>query len=255
MISMKKIVPIAAGMTLVASLSSFAVLNASPANANDNHNRTSRYQSDLKPLNDSGVNGKARLSLQGTDLQVKVNASGLVPNKPHVAHIHGSLTGADAMCPSTVGDDANSDGFLSVFEGAPKYGPIKMNLTQPQTPFGPSPTPALFAPFAGTPDNAQFPQVGDNGKFKLNQTYSFNLGNAADKEAFQSIKQLDKQHIVIHGDFAPENVDTAGGGSQVVYDPLLPVACGEIKVTGNGNGPENVEMNMTSAKPGNSTRN
>lgn len=243
-VSMKRIMPVAAGAVFVAGLSSFTILNGATASAASVYDESTRYQSELLPLNRSGVYGDAKIKFEGTDLQVRIRASGLEPNQPHVAHIHGQLTGADAQCPSTRGDDANGDGFLSVFEGAPKYGPIKLNLTDPQTPFGPNANPTLFAPFAGTPDTANFPQVGNNGKFKLNSTYSFDLTKTADKQAYESLKRLDKQHIVIHGAYAPESVDTAGGSSKRVYDPLLPVACGDIRVVGN-NGNQRVEMQMS----------
>lgn len=242
----KKVLPVMAGAVFMAGLSSFTILNGASASAAPvSYDNVTRYQSDLEPLNRSEVYGNAKINFDGTDLQVKIRASGLEPNQPHVAHIHGSLTGADAQCPSTRGDDANHDGFLSVFEGAPKYGPIKLNLTEPQTPFGPNANATLFAPFAGTPNLGDFPQVGKNGQFKLNTTYSFDLAKTADQQAYESLRRLDKQHIVIHGAYAPQSVDTAGGSNMRVYDPLLPVACGEIRVVGGRDGSQKVEMHMS----------
>ena len=45
----------------------------------------------LDPLNNSGVNGIANLTLDGNILKVNLIATGLEPNQLHVAHIHGKL--------------------------------------------------------------------------------------------------------------------------------------------------------------------
>ena len=209
----------------------------------------SSYQSNQAPLNNSPVHGHARLSFSGTDLQINLRASGLIPGMLHPAHIHGMLNGTNASCP-TFANDANGDGYVSVFEGAPAYGPIKLNLTSPQTAFGAPANATLFAPFAGVPNLANFPQVGKNKQFVLNQTYVFNLSNSYDSQAYTSLRALQNQHIVIHGAYAPQSVDTAGGGSQIVYDPLLPVACGEIRLIGGSDGqPAKVELHMQSVNP------
>lgn len=185
------------------------------------------YTANLTPLNNSGVYGTSQLNLRGRDLDVKLKATGLVPGQVHVVHIHGKLDGEDAKCP-TIAQDTNHDGFVSVFEGAPKYGPIKLNLTSPQTAFGPNPNTVLFAPFAGVPKISDFPKVSAAGKLDYDNHYTFDMSKKADRQAYASLTPLSEQHIVIHGAYAPENVDTAGGSSATVYDPLLPVACGTI---------------------------
>ncbi|MBA2279145.1 hypothetical protein H0V99_01755 [Candidatus Saccharibacteria bacterium] len=204
------------------------------------------YRATLSELNDSNVTGTAQLTFDGKKLSVSIHAEGLEPGMPHPAHIHGKLTGADAMCPANSAD-TNNDGFVSVFEGAPAYGPIKLNLTSPQTAFGTPPNTVLFAPFAGSPSVSNFPSVGSDGDFDLSQTYTFDMSKSADREAYRQLKALDKQHIVLHGDFAPESVDTPSGSSAIVYDPLLPVACGEISITGS-KGKTNVQVKMHNTK-------
>lgn len=203
------------------------------------------YEVYLDQLNNSGVSGTANLKFKpgsgvGDErLKVSLNANGTTPDKTHAIHIHGASNPEVAMCP-TPAVDKNRDGFISVVEGAATYGPIKINLTSPQTPFGASPSPALFTPFAGTPDSKNFPVANASGDIGLRQTYKFDSSVAA-RQALQSITPLENQHIVVHGDFAPASVDAdafealgapiTGSKDAVIYDTLLPVACGEIQKT------------------------
>lgn len=194
------------------------------------------YHVNLAPLNNSGVQGNGAFTLNGDQLNVQLYASGFQPNKAHPQHIHGNLDNSNATCP-TLAQDTNHDGFVSVFEGAATYGPIKVNFTTPQTPFGPNPNTTLFAPFAGVPDNSTFP-TAPNGVIDFNQTYSFNPSKPFDVQAKAGTMPLENQHIVLHGATVPESVDTPGGDpSKLVYDPLIPVACGEIiPIAADGSG-------------------
>lgn len=206
------------------------------------------YSARLKQLNNSGVSGRAHLLFkegEGADtLRVNLHALGTTPNKTHPVHIHGRNHPEVAFCPTAAQDD-NRDGFVSVIEGAETYGPIKFNLTSPQTPFGPGPTPALFTPFAGTPDASTFPKANGGGVIHLSQKYRFNDSVAA-QGALASITPLEDQHIVVHGGMAPASVDAdafaalgtpvTGPLDAVIYDVLLPVACGEITAHGASGG-------------------
>lgn len=239
----KQLTRTAASMALVIGMGSTLAMGAGVASASSSRNNISDYAARLSPLNDSGVTGRAQLSFEGTELQVNLHAKGLVPNMPHPAHIHGSLTGVDAQCPTGLAD-VNNDGFVSVVEGAPAYGSIKLNLTTPQTPFGAPPNALLFAPFAGTPSLANFPVSNRKGKISVDQTYKFDMSKSADRQAYAQLRTLNNQHIVVHGGYAPESVDTAGGSSKVVYDALLPVACGQIHVVYKNDHSARVHMNM-----------
>lgn len=199
-------------------------------------NKSQRYVANIDPLNKSNVDGTAEFVLKDNRLAVTINATGLEPGV-HPQHIHGQKEAA-AECP-TDSADVNNDGFVSVLEGAPAYGPIKLNLTSPQTAFGTPPTPALFTAFAGTPDNKNFPTAGADGKLHFVQTYTFDNSVAA-QGAFESLTPLDAQHVVLHGGTAPLGVDAtafAALGSprpvgfnpnELGYDALLPVGCGQI---------------------------
>ncbi len=227
---------VSAGLTV--AMSSFAGLSASALSQTSSANDPSSYIAPLHPLNRSGVTGFANLSLNetqpGATLTASVNARGAEPSQIHAMHIHGKLDGANAECPAPSAD-TNNDRLVSVFEGAPFYGPIKVNFTDPPTTFGPPSRTDLFAPFAGVPVANNFPHSNVNGGFQYNQTIPFDVNNQYAVQALSSLTPLSDQHIVIHGGFAPESVDTPNGSpTTVVYDPLLPVACGQIIRTHQG---------------------
>ena len=199
------------------------------------------YTVTLQPLNNSGVTGTAKVLLSGTTLRVRFDAKGLQPNMSHDAHIHGMLNGADANCP-TVAQDTNGDGYISVFEGAPAYGVIKVSLSKPITAAGPNTVAALFAPYAGMDSNS-FQSSDSQGMDHYDQSITYNLSDKEAAAAYNGIMPLQAQEIVIHGAMAPESVDTVGGStSKIVYDELLPVACGDLKSVLKG---ESVPMPST----------
>ena len=227
----------AAGIGLTLAMTSIGGLSAS-ALATSSQSDPSRYIAPLHPLNRSGATGMANLTLNGeqpgASLTASVNARGTEPNQIHAIHIHGMLDGKNAECP-TNSADVNNDRFVSVFEGAPFYGPIKVNFTNPMTAFGPPANTTLFAPFAGSPTLGNFPKADESGRVSYNNTISFDPNNPFAMQALTSLMPLEKNHIVVHGGFAPESVDTAGGDpNKLVYDALLPVACGQIIQTHRG---------------------
>ncbi len=220
-----------------------------------------RYRVNLRPLNNSGVHGVADVILMGRELTVTVRASGMTPNQIHAQHIHGQNSGQGAAeCP-TATQDTNKDNFISVSEGAPTYGPIKLNLTNPQTPFGPNDTTVngvkLFTSFAGMPVPETFPKADANGNIRFTNTYMFDTNDAAANAAFQTLNPLTDQEIVLHGAVAPKDVETAaGGGFTTAYDTLLPVACARISAIGNqqagagGQGNDGLDSSISNTGPG-----
>lgn len=239
--------------TGISALALVSIPTVAAAQNSDRWNNTqrssfSRYTADLQQLNDSGVSGHAEFKFgeagnsRDYKLKARLTAQGTTPDQIHPVHIHGKNNPEVAMCP-TDAQDKNNDGFVSVIEGADTYGPIKINLTSPQTAFGAGPTPALFTPFAGTPDNNNFPKANADGTISLKQNYKFD-GSAAAQGALASIKPLENQHVVVHGGMAPASVDAdafaalgatvTGPMSAEIYDALLPVACGEISKSDDG---------------------
>ena len=78
-------------------------------------------------LNNSGVRGMAEVDVRGRQLDIDVDARGLLAGSPHAQHIH---FGAQARheCPD-IADDVNGDFRLNTTEGAPAYGPIRVSFT------------------------------------------------------------------------------------------------------------------------------
>ena len=96
------------------------------------------YQVDLDALNSSGVEGKAVLVLRGDHLRVHITARGLTPGMVHPQHIHGLDGSTNAVCPPESAQDdimglpeeaAMPDELISLEEGAPFYGGVKLSLT------------------------------------------------------------------------------------------------------------------------------
>lgn len=80
-----------------------------------------RYSAELQPLNDSGVQGRARLAREGEHLTVAIEADGLAPNRIHGQAIHGFLgERRPGECPA---EESVAGGTLGAEEGASEYGP------------------------------------------------------------------------------------------------------------------------------------
>lgn len=85
-------------------------------------------QADLGPLNVPDASGTAMIDVQGTTVNVKISASGLLPDAPHAQHIHFGEQ-ATHECPTVATADSDGNGRVSTTEGAPFYGAIVTSLT------------------------------------------------------------------------------------------------------------------------------
>ncbi|MDX1663956.1 MAG: hypothetical protein R3272_09190 [Candidatus Promineifilaceae bacterium] len=122
---------------------------------------------DLDPLNNSGVDGMAYLTLDGDELTVNLHAIGVEAGQLHPQHIHGfTETLQTATCPSPAADN-NDDGLVDLGEGAPFYGPVLLPLEP-------------------------FPSPGDSS-IQFQETYTLSL------EMMQDLMPLDSNAIVLHG--------------------------------------------------------
>jgi len=81
----------------------------------------------LGAINNSGVTGRATVTVTGRKVEVSVDAFHLLKKAPHAMHFHFSR-GSDHSCP-TVRDDKNADHRLTTSEGASSYGMVKASLT------------------------------------------------------------------------------------------------------------------------------
>jgi Cu/Zn superoxide dismutase len=84
-------------------------LSAAPAFADggvDGNGQT--YTADLNPLNTSGSSGTATVVVNGNQVTVTIESTGLSPNLPHAQHIH---IGGQNICPTDAADD-DGDGLI-----------------------------------------------------------------------------------------------------------------------------------------------
>jgi hypothetical protein len=194
---------------------------------------TESFTAQIGQANETGASATADLSLDGNDLTVSIAGDGFFDGFPHAMHFHGEPGGDNVCGPLNPGDDGfdeadvDGDGFLSVVEGVPAYGPVTVALT---TEGDTSPDSALAVdrfPTSGTLDYERTFEVSD--------------------EVADNLSSL---HIVIHGadlDGSGEvgdQVDEDGEFKESSLDPELNfeatavAACGQIVTAGTANGPD-----------------
>ena len=93
------------------------------ASAKDGHGTVTAT---LTELNNSGVNGTATVTVTGNRLSASIEATGLLADQPHAAHIHFGTT-ALHECPTDAA--AGADHQLATLEGLPFYGPVVVSFT------------------------------------------------------------------------------------------------------------------------------
>lgn len=175
----------------------------------------------LDPLNNSGVNGIANLTLDGNILKVNLIATGLEPNQLHVAHIHGKLDANNMPLDSTIptlAQDTDGDGFIELVEGEATYGPILLQLTNPPGHVGPGHEGDGFS-------TAPFGQINYSETFDLSQQSNFGTTFTAEQ-----LLPLDLREIVIHG-LTVGNIGAGTSGEvdgMAGFKTVLPVSAGSI---------------------------
>ena len=212
----------------------------------ENDSTTQLFAVNLTSLNNSGVTGRALLTLDTSNpvnplLNVRIQASGLVPNQPHPQHIHGRFlanlsdpdaangpffrgegqAAVDSVLPTVVQNDTNGDGVITVPEGRPAYGPVILNLTSPQTPAASNGVEPI-----STADLSNFP-TAPNGSIDFSQTYAFDLRDQDQRRQYNNLIPLALREIVLHG--TTTNRDLNGDGQPDGYVATLPAAAGEIQ--------------------------
>ncbi|MFE4057855.1 hypothetical protein ACFXP3_16440 [Streptomyces sp. NPDC059096] len=215
--------------TFLALPAALTLAAATPALAHDGHTTTSAkavdgqaYQIDLEQLNDSGASGVALLSLEGKNLTVKIEATGLVPNQPHAQHIHGSTDGHDFRCPDASADK-DGDGIVSTAEGLPMYGDINISLT----------TKGDTSKDSGLAVD-RMPVADKGGKLTYSRTIPVS------QAVVDHIKDL---HVVQHGIDPNNNGEYDFGKGKSELDPKLPqeatapADCGMVKGAAVGSMP------------------
>lgn len=207
----KKIV---AGLGVAAALTvGWASTTSARSNNERPEGRTTVYRVELNSLNNSGAHGVAKLRLTGDQLNIRIDAKGLLPNSVHAQHIHGV---GNSECPPP--SAAGADGILSTADGLPFYGPIVTSLT----------THGDTSPEAGLTIELM-PVANADGEIHYRRTITLPSDVADNLGAFQ---------IVQHGvDFNHNDAYDFGAGPSEL-DPSLPqeatapADCGTIDPAG-----------------------
>ena len=176
-------------------------------------------QTHFQQLNNSGVRGRATVTVRHRRLTIDINARGVLKDMPHAMHIHFSADSSHT-CP-TVQNDTNADHRLSTSEGAPAYGGVQVSLT----------TRGAHGPGSALAVN-RFP-TASNGRISYERTIHVRRGVA------RAIRNGEAA-VVIHGVDYNQNgkYDFDAGKSDL--DPNLPaeatdpVACGILHVQKSG---------------------
>lgn len=214
---------------LLALPATFSLVAAAPALAHAGHGSATTsaasgqtYQINLEPLNKSGSQGTALVSVDGTKMTVKIEAKGLVPGQPHAQHIHGSTDGHDFHCPDASADK-DGDGIVTTAEGLPSYGDINISLT----------TTGDTSKKSGL-DVKRMPLAKEDGTLSYSRTISVS------QDVADHIKDL---HVVQHGIDPNNNNKYDFGKGKSELDPKLPqeatapADCGMVKGAAVGSMP------------------
>lgn len=178
------------------------------------------YGASLSTLNDSGAEGTVDFAIDGTDLTVMIEATGLTPNQPHAQHLHGTFDDSAAnVCPPSSAD-TDGDGFVSVVEGVPFYGGIQVSLT---TEGDTSPDSALALD--------RFPTADADGNLSYERTFEVSE---------QVANEIYKLHVVQHGvdidgsgEYDGEKLSSLPAAAElgVSFEATVPADCGDIELT------------------------
>ncbi|PWH04925.1 hypothetical protein DEO23_15755 [Brachybacterium endophyticum] len=115
----KRILPLFAA---TAALGLFGTSGAAVAEGSD----STTLEANLTELNDSGASGTAWVTVNGNDVTVKMNTSGLLDESPHAQHIH---VGGKNECPDPNMEGSGENGAIQVSDAMDDYGMIASSLT------------------------------------------------------------------------------------------------------------------------------
>lgn len=146
------------------------------------------YKTCAYPMNGTTSVALSVFELRDNILKATIVAANVTPNRAHPQHLHGFENGNNSSCPP-MSADTNSDGLISITEGAPFYGPVQLPLSY---------------------EDGTFPVADANGWYTYQRT--FNISGLG-------IESLDLEDLslVVHGRMV--NGEYVGS---------LPVACGEV---------------------------
>jgi hypothetical protein len=187
------------------------------------------FSANITQANQSGASATANLTLDGNDLTVRIDGNGFFEGFPHAIHFHGEPGGNNVCGPLNPGDegfdaaDEDGDGFLSVVEGVPAYGPVTVSLT---TEGDTSPDSALAVdrfPTSSTLDYERTFEVSDEVAANLSSLHI--VVHAADLDGTGEIGTLENED----GTMKESSLDP-----ELPFEATAPAACGQITASAAG---------------------
>lgn len=180
---------------------------------------TRTYRAQISSINagangNRNVTGNVTLEVQGDQLHITVEASGLEPDMMHLQHLHGLKEGNGISCPDPSADN-NNDGLVDITEAYDVAG-------------------VTMIPFHNNPPNMEvdtqtYPTADENGNISYKQTVDLNeLRNSFNERFDWEELDFSKFTYLIHGveeNAVPETVNSVKGLPPHV---TLPVGCGQL---------------------------
>lgn len=118
----KRLLPLFAATAMLGTFGASGV-----AMAEDHGGDATTLEANLTELNDSGASGTAWLTLEGNEVHVKLDSSGMLAESPHAQHIH--IGGANE-CPDPNMEGSGADGAIRTTDAADSYGAVQVSLTK-----------------------------------------------------------------------------------------------------------------------------
>ena len=204
---MRKLPRIAAGLALAAIAVPVAAGGGQVFRANLEPLNAGTYTQAGTTYTIPTTTGTATVTLNGDDVAVHIEVSGVTAGTLHPQHIHAGTT-----CPDQ-SDDANTDGYVDVIEGLPKYGGILVSLDN------------NIDDGAAAP-GLNFPVADPSGSY----SYSEEGSRAHIQDEIETALKVGTRHVVIHG-ISPDGMPLPASVASLPGLPAwatLPVACGEL---------------------------
>lgn len=177
------------------------------------------YQAQITSVNDKAnknrsVSGNVRVEVQGDQLRVFVEASGLEPGMMYLQHLHGAKDGGEINCPDSAADE-NNDGVVDITEAYDVAGVTMIMLHDAPTNF--------------EVESETYPTADENGNISYQQTINFDELRQGFMEKFDWEKMDFGQFTyLIHGveeEAVPESAESVKGLPAHV---TLPVGCAKM---------------------------
>lgn len=203
----KRVLPLLGATALLGTFGASGVAMAD--DHGDGHEATS-LEANITELNDSGASGTAWLTLEGNEVHVKLDSTGMLAESPHAQHIH---IGGNNECPDPSMEGTGADGAIRTTDAAGDYGGIAVSLTNDDD---------------TSPDSGLAVDRFPTGDASYERTIE------VDDETAESLRNGDGS-VVLHG--VDHNGSGQYDGDQMSdLDPSLPseatdpAACGELEM-------------------------